>query len=124
MAFTTALFNPMLAAAGEQVAEVSLHTAMPDGTGSDEVAGGGYSRQSATWASPSGGAISAAAMTWPVPGDITVTHAGLWTSEGTWLGPVSLSEEQVFTSGGTLTVDPLTLDMVTGTVTARATSGN
>lgn len=122
MAFTNALFDPMLDTAGNRIDEVSLHAGEPDSDGSDEVDGGGYSRQEASWSSASGGAISAAAMTWPVPGDITVTHAGLWTSGGTWLGAVELSEEQVFTSPGSVTVDPLTLDMVTGEVTAQATS--
>src|SRR5699024_2256661 len=96
----------------------------PAGDGSDEIDGGGYTRQSATWSTPTGGAVSAASMTWPVPGNITITHAGLWTSSGEWLGPVELSEEQIFTSGGTVTVDPLTLDMTTGRVTAQATSSS
>lgn len=122
MAFTNELFNPMLDAAGDEIDEVSLHAGEPDSEGSDEVDGGGYSRQAASWSSASNGAISAASMTWPVPGDTTITHAGLWSSGGTWLGPVELSEEQVFTSPGSVTVDPLTLDMVTGQVTAQASS--
>lgn len=116
------LLNPMLDAGADQIAEVSLHTEEPDEDGSGEVDGGGYSRQDASWSSASGGEVSASSMTWSVPGDLTITHAGGWNSSGDFLKPFELSEEQVFTSPGSLTVDPLTLDMQTGSGSAQVSS--
>ncbi|XKK40350.1 hypothetical protein HFP72_06675 [Nocardiopsis sp. ARC36] len=46
-----------------------------------------------------------------VPGSTTVTHAGLWTSGGTWLGSLALAAPEQFAAPGTLTVDPMTLTL-------------
>lgn len=112
MALTNAIFDPMLDGGTAVAVEASLHTAAPDASGSDEVVGGGYARQSVTWAAASGGNVSTGSpVVFNVPGSTTITHAGLWTSDGTWLGSLALAEPEQFAAAGTLTVDPMTLTL-------------
>lgn len=112
MALTNALFDPMLNGGAEVAVEASLHTADPGSSGASEVSGGGYARQAVTWAAASGGSIATGApVVFNVPGSTTITHAGLWTSDGTWLGSLALAAPEQFAAPGTLTVDPMTLTL-------------
>lgn len=76
---------------GNAVTHVSMHTAEPDSTGSNEVAGGSYARQAVTWTSASSGVRdNNADLTHPIPAGTTVTHYGLWSalSSGTYYGSI------------------------------------
>ena len=57
----------------------SLHTAYSS-TGTNEVSGGGYARQAATWSAASGGSKSLAATlpSFTVPSSTTVEFVGFW----------------------------------------------
>jgi len=58
---------------------VSLHTAY-SATGTNEVTGGGYARQAATWSAASGGskALAAVLPSFSVPSSTTVEFVGFW----------------------------------------------
>jgi hypothetical protein len=125
VAFTNALYHPMLSAAATTAVEASLHTADPGATGTAEVTGGGYARQAVTWQPPADGAVRAAdAIVFDVPGlgSGQITHVGLWSSAGAWLGGIEAAVPQPFPSPGTATVEPLSLDMATGVLTASIAS--
>lgn len=108
--FVNSFFNPALDGAVSVVSTASLHTEDPGTTGTNEVSGGGYARQAVTWAAASGGQVqSATAVTFNVPGSTTVTHVGLWTSGGTWLGSLELDAPETFAGAGTLEVMPMTI---------------
>src|SRR5699024_4180716 len=113
MAFTNALFHPMLAEAAEVAVEVSLHTGDPGSEGDNEVSGGDYARRPVGWESPSGGAIVADdEIEFAVPAlSNEATHIGLWDSSGTYLGAAELAVAQPCPTPGTLTVEPATLSM-------------
>ena len=55
----------------------SLHTAYPGTTGTNEVSGGGYARQTPSLGAYSGGVRVIGSMTWSVPAS-TVKWVGLW----------------------------------------------
>ena len=89
------------------VTHVSLHTAEPDASGSNEVTGGTYSREAITWGSASGGtATSSAEVVFDVPTGVTITHLGYWSasSAGTFYGSRQLDTSQTFSSAGTYTL--------------------
>src|SRR5580693_9428138 len=60
---------------------VSLHTAYSS-SGTNEVSGGGYARQAATWSSASGSSVSLAATlpSFSVPSATTVEFVGFWSA--------------------------------------------
>ncbi|WP_435107787.1 phage tail fiber protein [Nocardiopsis synnemataformans] len=125
MAFTNALYHPMLSAAATTAVEASLHIADPGSTGASEVTGGGYARQPVAWQPPADGAIRATdAIVFDVPslGSGEITHVGLWSSAGAWLGGIPAAVPQPYPSPGTATVEPLTLDMATGVLAASISS--
>lgn len=74
----------------------SLHTGVPDATGSNEVTGGSYARQPLTsgdWNAASGGQqTNSASLVFSVPAATTVFFVGMWTavSGGTYLGTFGL----------------------------------
>ena len=110
--FVAAFFDPMLDTGGETAVSASLHTSLPDSSGSNEVDGGAYSRQSVTWSDASDGTLTASSgVTFSVPSETTVSHVGFWGSGGTWKGSARLNEPQPFPSSGTLTIDPLTISL-------------
>ncbi|WP_017616391.1 phage tail fiber protein [Nocardiopsis salina] len=125
MAFTNALYHPMLSAAADTAVEASLHTGNPGDDGSNEIDGGDYERQSVTWNSPSSGAITAddeIVFLVPALGSDEVTHVGLWNSAGDWLGDAPASTPQPYPTAGTATVEVLTLNMGNGALTASIRS--
>lgn len=84
---------------------VSLHTADPGLTGTNEVVGGSYARQIAGFSAPTGGATSnAGAVTFTSMPSATITHAGLFDSNtaGNFLyGDVLSNGSQNVNAGGT-----------------------
>jgi hypothetical protein len=89
--------------------EVSLHSAQPDGSGSNELSGSGYERQSVDWDPATGGLLAMdGELTYSVPaGD--VTHIGLWDSGDVWRGWIQLTAPENFTAPGTYILDELQL---------------
>ena len=86
---------------------VSLHTADPDGTGSDEVSGSPYLRKSVVWATPASASVgNASAIIFDVPGSTTINHLGYWSAsaDGTFYGARALDSEQTFATVGTYTI--------------------
>lgn len=125
MAFTNAIFHPMLAAAAETAVEASLHTGDPGTTGDNEVSGGDYTRVPVGWNAPASGAITADSdLVFLVPplGSDEVTHVGLRNANGDWLGDAPAAVPQPFPTAGTATVEVLTLDMTTGVMVATIDS--
>ena len=86
----------------------SLHTAEPNASGSNEVTGGSYSRESISLAAASGGtAVSNANIVFDVPAGTTITHLGYWSAatSGTFYGSRQLDTSQTFSgSAGTYTI--------------------
>lgn len=104
----TAMTTPM---------KISLHTGDPQTTGSSEASGGSYARQTAAYASASGGqnALTATLNFTSMPAS-TITHIGIWDSAGTpkfRLGS-ALAASKTLASGDTLSLTAATLT-VTGT---------
>lgn len=64
---------------GDAVSHISVHTAIPDAAGSDEVAGGTYARQAVTWtAAASGVRDNNVQITHDIPASTTVVAYGFW----------------------------------------------
>jgi hypothetical protein len=99
--------NLLLDGLTDGVEFVSLHTADPNGTGSDEVNASPYTRESVTWASPASGSVSSASViVFDVPGGTTINHLGYWSasSGGTFYGARALDTPQTFATTGTYTI--------------------
>lgn len=109
MAFQNGMLTPAAGAAVADVVEVSLHSAEPDGTGSNELAGGGYARQPVTWGTASSGIVTASTdPEFSVPGEGTwVRWCGLWDSAGAFLGGIALDTQVEYPAAGTYTISPL-----------------
>lgn len=81
---------------------MSLHTAAPSVSGSNEVAGGSYARQTIAFNAASGRAMTNnGAVTFSGMPTATVTHFGLWdaASGGNFLGRGALTASKSVTSG-------------------------
>lgn len=77
MSLTTAARNAALNAVA--IDNLSLHNAFPGSTGTNELSGGGYARQAATFGAASGGVRSLSAIaTFTVGAGHTVRWIGLW----------------------------------------------
>lgn len=92
-----------LAAAADRI---SAHTADPGSTGTSEVTGGSYARQTTTWGSASAGSRVGSQVAIPIPAGTTVTHWGLWSSGGTFHGGYALGASETFGAAGTLSHTP------------------
>jgi len=83
---------------------VSLHTADPGLTGTSEVTGGSYARQTVAFSAASSGATAnTGAVTFTDMPSATITHVGLWDSlsGGNFLyGDVLTNGSQIVNSGG------------------------
>lgn len=104
--------NLMLDALGAVVGYVSLHTADPGSTGTNEVTGGSpaYARKAVTWnASSAGDLDNNANPVFDVPASTTITHFGLWSAatSGTFYGGDALSASESFGAQGTYTLTDL-----------------
>jgi hypothetical protein len=109
MPFNNTAKNLMLDALAAVADNLSLHTANPGATGTNEVTGGSpaYARQANTWnAAASGEAALTANETFDVPASTTITHVGLWSAPtgGTFYGSMELDTPEVFGGQGNLTV--------------------
>jgi hypothetical protein len=92
---------------------LSLHTASPGSTGTNEVTGGSpaYARKAPAWAASSAGskALAATFPVFDVPASTTVTHVGFWKA-GVYQGYVDVTDE-VFASQGTYTITAGSIDL-------------
>lgn len=91
-------------AMSDAIGKVSLHTALPDGTGSNESTA---ARQTATWDTAANGdmiltadeAFTGGAASGPC------THVGFWDTAGTtWYGYLPLTGDQTFNAAGEYTL--------------------
>jgi hypothetical protein len=86
MPWSTAGRNARADASAALVTHVSLHSADPGATGTNEVTGGGYARIAPTYgAAAAGVADISAALEFATPADQGVSHIGFWATS-TWLG--------------------------------------
>jgi hypothetical protein len=93
---------------------VSAHTADPGATGTSEVVGGSYARQSITWNTAAASALdSSNAPVIPIPAATTITHIGLFSAltSGTFYGSWDITDE-VFGSAGNYTLTDADWDLV------------
>lgn len=114
MALNNNGLNEMLDGLTGNVAFVSLHTSEPNASGSNEVAGGSYARQSVTWGTATTGSVSASdEPVFDVPGSTTVSWLGLWSAvtAGTFYGALELTNPETFGGPGTLTMDEITVNV-------------
>jgi hypothetical protein len=82
----------------------SLHDGDPGTTGANELTGGSpaYARKAIAFNNASSGASddSTNGITFDVPAGSDVSHAGLWASDGTFLGGGAVSAPESFASQG------------------------
>lgn len=74
---------------GNAITHLSVHSAIPDTAGSNELAGGSYARQAVTWGSAASGARSnSGSVTHSIPAGSTAAFYGYWgaVSGGTFYG--------------------------------------
>ena len=86
---TTAWLNAILDHGGTLITHVSLHDDFPGATGTNELSGGSYARQSITWNSASAGNLdSSNTPTVPTPAASSVAWIGFWNAStaGTFRG--------------------------------------
>jgi hypothetical protein len=105
--FGTAGLNAALSGLGSAAATASLHTADPGTTGGSECAGGSYARVAVTFGTPSGGSVTAGAVTLNVPASTTIGWFGLWNSGGGYLGGGPLSASESYGASGTYQLTPV-----------------
>lgn len=91
MAYSTTARNAMLDHLASLIDFVSIHSAYPGTTGTDEISGGSpaYARQSVTWNAASGGAVTAVSdLVFDVALGTTTAWVGFWSavSGGTYYG--------------------------------------
>lgn len=97
--------NAMLDGLAAVAALASLHTGAPGTTGANEVVGGLYARKTITWNAAAGGGLDDSNQpVFDVPAGTTVTHFGLLTAGGVYLGGDVLSGSETFTGAGTYTL--------------------
>lgn len=98
MTSTAAVKNSMANAWAALGNTYSLHTGDPGGAGTaNEASGGGYSRQTTTWGSASGGVVTGSQMTFTVVA-ATYTHLARW-SGSTYLGTIDSADATVSPAG-------------------------
>jgi hypothetical protein len=86
---------------------VSLHTADPGETGTNELTGGGYSRKPVTFNAPSEGSMTNSAdIDFPNMPAATITHVGLWdaASAGNCLWTGALPAPKTTNAGDTFRI--------------------
>lgn len=89
MTFADAAANAGMDAIATLITHISAHDAVPDGAGSDEIAGGSYARVAASWGSAASRVVASdAQVDINIPTGTTVYARGYWTAstDGTYLG--------------------------------------
>lgn len=107
--------NLMLNALGAAAIYVSLHSADPGESGTNELSGGSpaYARKSITWNAASGGSMDDSNVpVFDVPASSTVSYVGFWSAltTGTFYGSANVTDE-VFSAQGTYTLTDADLDL-------------
>lgn len=113
MALSDTAKNVMLTALAGEASHVSAHDGDPSTTGANELSGGVYARESITWASASGGSVSASnTPVIDIPGTDTVSWLGLWdaATTGNFLGGANVTDE-TYGADGTYTVTSFTISV-------------
>lgn len=116
MAATTSALNDAADGIGDVITHMSLHTADPGATGTNEVTGGGYARQTLNLdPAASGVAAAPSTLSFTGPASGAATHFGYWTAltGGTFKGGGALTGDQAFNAAGAY-------DVTAATVTATA----
>lgn len=93
---------------------LSLHTDDPGETGANEVTGGSYARQAATFdAAANGATANSGAINFTSMPGVTVTHVGLWdaSSNGNFLWGGAATASKVVNAGDTYQVGAGDLDI-------------
>lgn len=110
MALNDNALNVMADALAGAALFVSLHSADPGTTGTNETTA---TRQSASWGASSGGDLSLSATETFTGGAASgaCTHVGLWSlaSGGTFYGGFALSGDQTFNAAGEYSVTDITI---------------
>jgi hypothetical protein len=91
--FATAGRNDGATGLSGGITHFSAHTAFPGTTGTNEVSGGTYARQAATWGAASAGAVTQTGNAdIPIPAGVTVKYVGYWNAltAGTFKGAAPL----------------------------------
>ncbi|WP_435109386.1 phage tail fiber protein [Nocardiopsis synnemataformans] len=108
--FSVLARDPAVQAAAAAAVEVSLHSAEPDGTGSNELVGGAYARRPVAWGASASGIVTATTEPeFDVPGGNWVRWCGLWDVNGAWVGGIELNTKVEYPADGTYTISPLRL---------------
>lgn len=107
MALSTAGLNAEVGALASAIGYMSLHSAAPNGSGSNETTA---ARVAVTWGSPSGGAIAMSGGARNFTGGASngaVHSVGYWSasSGGTFYGSFPVTGDASFNSAGEYTVD-------------------
>lgn len=104
--------DAMLDHLGTLVTRVSLHTADPGTTGTNEVVGGSYAQQAISWNGAASGAMTASNQPqFSVPGGTTVAFVGFWNTAGdTFYGSYDVTDES-FGGDGTYTITSGQIDL-------------
>lgn len=106
MPLTTAGLNASVNGLKAAADRISAHTGDPGSTGTNEVAGGSYARQTTTWGTTSNGSSVGSQVAIPIPAGTNVTHWGLWSSGGTFHAGYALADNEDFGAAGTLSHTP------------------
>lgn len=108
MPFTSAADTTAITAVKNAATFISLHTADPSTTGTNEVTGGTYARVATTWGSVTAGSVTGTAVVVNIPAGTTITHWGLWTAStsGTFYFGGALAASEVYGAAGTYTLTP------------------
>src|SRR5262245_25246424 len=114
MPYSTNGKNVMLDALGAVALFASLHSDIPNASGSNEISGGSpaYARKAIAWASASGGSMDKTATdpVFDVPGSTSVFYVGLWSlsTGGTFYGYMPINGGTISGVGTAATDDTIT----------------
>jgi hypothetical protein len=114
VAFQNALFDIGLDAMVGVITQLSLHSADPGTSGTDEIEGGSYERQTPQWNAATDATVAMGApVQFQVPGGGTVVGwVGLYGDGDQWFGSIPLSQQEVFQNDGIFAVTSLTISSV------------
>lgn len=104
--FMTTAKNSMLTHISGLIDDVSLHSADPGTTGTNELIGGSpaYARKTPTWDTAASGEMALDAdIEFDIPASSTVAWVGFWDG-ATFMGKAELSASEAYASQGTYTL--------------------